>query len=126
MLMQSQIINVALMKMSYHGSFTISAYVDTNGIPLSHPLFLSSTGIGLNHVPDDMPPKRASAGRRGRATAVKEALRGWGTRRGRSVTMARGQPEPEEAPPAASSVTPPAPEAIALAPPTPQLGTNIG
>lgn len=52
MLMQSQIINVALMKMSYHGSFTISAYVDTNGIPLSHPLFLSSTGIGLNHVPD--------------------------------------------------------------------------
>ncbi|PHT91608.1 hypothetical protein T459_06721 [Capsicum annuum] len=39
------------MKLNYNGPVTISAYGDTNGIPSIIQRALSSTGIGLNHVP---------------------------------------------------------------------------
>ncbi|CAN4079465.1 unnamed protein product [Withania somnifera] len=47
----AQNINTVLRKMNYNGPVTISAYGDANGIPSSIQRALSSTGIGLNHVP---------------------------------------------------------------------------
>ena len=67
-----------------------------------------------------MPPKRVSAGRRGRPPVAR------GTPRGRRTVRARGQPRPEEVLPAASSVTPAAPEIPAPAPPAPQPAVEPG
>ncbi|KAF8008255.1 hypothetical protein BT93_K2046 [Corymbia citriodora subsp. variegata] len=47
----AQNISSALVKMSYCGPVSISAYGDTNRIPSSIQNALSSTGIALNHVP---------------------------------------------------------------------------
>ncbi|XP_024018153.1 uncharacterized protein LOC21397034 [Morus notabilis] len=47
----AQNISSALVKMNYNGPVSISAYGDTNRIPASVQQALSSTGIGLNHVP---------------------------------------------------------------------------
>lgn len=47
----AQNISSALVKMSYCGPVSISAYGDTNRIPSSVQQALSSTGIALNHVP---------------------------------------------------------------------------
>ncbi|KAL5561090.1 hypothetical protein UlMin_030837 [Ulmus minor] len=47
----AQNISSALVKMKYCGPVSISAYGDTNRIPSSVQQALSSTGIGLNHVP---------------------------------------------------------------------------
>ncbi|KAM2257124.1 hypothetical protein ACFXTI_047405 [Malus domestica] len=47
----AQNISSALVNMNYCGPVSISAYGDTNGIPTSVQHSLSSTGIGLNHVP---------------------------------------------------------------------------
>ncbi|XP_041022120.1 uncharacterized protein LOC121263342 [Juglans microcarpa x Juglans regia] len=47
----AQNISSALAKMNYCGPVSISAYGDTNGIPVSVQQALSSTGIALNHVP---------------------------------------------------------------------------
>lgn len=47
----AQNISSALVKMSYCGPVSISAYGDTNRIPSSIQKALSSTGIALNHVP---------------------------------------------------------------------------
>ena len=67
-----------------------------------------------------MPPKRVSAGRRGRPPVAR------GTPRGRRTARARGQPRPEEVLVAASSVTPAAPEIPAPAPPAPQPAVEPG
>ncbi|KAI3993251.1 hypothetical protein MKX01_009994 [Papaver californicum] len=47
----AQNISSALIKMNYCGAISISAYGDTNRIPMSVQHALSSTGITLNHVP---------------------------------------------------------------------------
>ncbi|KAL1216227.1 hypothetical protein V5N11_018678 [Cardamine amara subsp. amara] len=47
----AQNITSALAKMNYCGPVSISAYGDTNRIPLSIQHALNSTGIALNHVP---------------------------------------------------------------------------
>ncbi|KAG7566683.1 NYN domain limkain-b1-type [Arabidopsis suecica] len=47
----AQNITSALQKMNYCGPVSISAYGDTNRIPLSIQHALNSTGIALNHVP---------------------------------------------------------------------------
>lgn len=47
----AQNITSALGKMNYCGPVSISAYGDTNRIPLSIQHALNSTGIALNHVP---------------------------------------------------------------------------
>ncbi|XP_077240509.1 uncharacterized protein LOC143881361 [Tasmannia lanceolata] len=47
----AQNISSALEAMDYRGPVSISAYGDTNKIPASVQKGLSSTGIGLNHVP---------------------------------------------------------------------------
>ncbi|KAJ6974083.1 meiosis regulator and mRNA stability factor 1-like [Populus alba x Populus x berolinensis] len=47
----AQNISSALVKMNYCGPVTISAYGDTHGINPAAQQALSSTGIGLNHVP---------------------------------------------------------------------------
>ncbi|KAL6008832.1 hypothetical protein ACLOJK_022058 [Asimina triloba] len=47
----AQNISSALAKMDYHGPVTISAYGDTQGIPMPVQQALNSTGISLNHVP---------------------------------------------------------------------------
>ncbi|CAN8253930.1 unnamed protein product [Cochlearia groenlandica] len=47
----AQNINSALEKMNYCGPVSISAFGDTNRIPLSIQQALNSTGIALNHVP---------------------------------------------------------------------------
>ncbi|KAF7818084.1 Endonuclease or glycosyl hydrolase with C2H2-type zinc finger domain, putative isoform 1 [Senna tora] len=47
----AQNITSALVKMNYCGPVSISAYGDTNRIPSSVQMGLSSTGISLNHVP---------------------------------------------------------------------------
>jgi len=47
----AQNITSALQKMNYCGPVSISAYGDTNRIPLTIQHALNSTGIALNHVP---------------------------------------------------------------------------
>ena len=65
-----------------------------------------------------MPPKRVLTGRRGRPPAARS------TSRGRGGARAREQPELEEIPPTASSVTPTTSEATPSAPPAPQSGVE--
>ncbi|XP_020883454.1 uncharacterized protein LOC9300798 isoform X3 [Arabidopsis lyrata subsp. lyrata] len=47
----AQNVSSALLKMNYCGPVSISAYGDTNLIPLHHQQALSSTGVALNHIP---------------------------------------------------------------------------
>nr|VDC82584.1 unnamed protein product [Brassica rapa] len=47
----AQNVSSALLKMNYGGPVSISAYGDTNLIPKPVQQALSSTGVGLNHVP---------------------------------------------------------------------------
>ncbi|XP_024007200.1 uncharacterized protein LOC18011994 [Eutrema salsugineum] len=47
----AQNVSSALLKMNYCGPVSISAYGDTTLIPLAVQQALSSTGVGLNHVP---------------------------------------------------------------------------
>ncbi|KAL0890489.1 hypothetical protein Bca101_014472 [Brassica carinata] len=49
----AQNVSSALLKMNYGGPVSISAYGDTNLIPHAVQQALSSTGVGLNHVPAD-------------------------------------------------------------------------
>ncbi|BAB10381.1 unnamed protein product [Arabidopsis thaliana] len=44
-------VSSSLLKMNYCGPVSISAYGDTNLIPLHHQQALSSTGVALNHIP---------------------------------------------------------------------------
>lgn len=47
----AQNVSSALLKMKYCGPLSITAYGDTNLIPHHVQQALSSTGVGLNHVP---------------------------------------------------------------------------
>ena len=47
----AQNVSSALLNMNYGGPVSISAYGDTNLIPHAVQQALSSTGVGLNHVP---------------------------------------------------------------------------
>lgn len=47
----AQNVSSALLKMNYCGPVSISAYGDTTLIPHAVQQALSSTGVGLNHIP---------------------------------------------------------------------------